>query len=188
MRFRFVSNSKAVVEFRQRRKVWAVASFGGKCGVCGYDKCPDALEFHHLDPTEKDFTPSGKSCSRQVFVEELRKCVMLCSNCHREHHAGVLDLPEDITRFDESYAEKPLPEKEKHPCAACGKQTIIAQKFCSVKCSSGARYGTAYPPREEVVALVEEHGYKGTGRLLGVSDNAVRKFLKRTKHPKQQTL
>ena len=175
-----MTKSKSVVEFRQRRKVWAVSAFGGKCGICGYDKSIAALEFHHIDPKEKDFTPSGKSCSREVFVNELRKCVMLCSNCHREHHAGELDLPEDIIRFDESYAEKPLQEKPKHPCAACGKPTTVTQKFCGVKCASGARYGTVYPPREEVITMVEEHGYRGAGRLLGISDNAVRKFLRRT--------
>ena len=174
-----MSNSKAVVEFRQRRKVWAVEAFGGKCGVCGYDKSIAALEFHHLDPNEKDFAPSGKSCSREVFVGELRKCVMLCSNCHREHHAGELDLPEDIVRFDESYAEKPLQEKPKHPCGHCGKDTLTSQKYCSVKCSTAARRGDKWPSIEELQGMVAEHGYRGTGRILGVSDNAVRKHLKR---------
>ena len=49
-------SGKAVVQFRQRRKRWAVDAFGGKCGICDYDKCVEALEFHHLDPSQKDFT------------------------------------------------------------------------------------------------------------------------------------
>ena len=36
-------SGKAVVQFRQRRKRWAVDAFGGKCGICGYDKCVEAL-------------------------------------------------------------------------------------------------------------------------------------------------
>ena len=79
-------SSKAVVQFRQRRKKWAVEAFGGKCGICGYDKCVEALEFHHLDPSQKEFTLTASVANRQVFVEELKKCVCLCSNCHRKLH------------------------------------------------------------------------------------------------------
>ena len=32
---------------------------GGKCIRCGYNKCLKALEFHHLDPSKKDFTISN---------------------------------------------------------------------------------------------------------------------------------
>jgi len=30
--------------------------FGGKCALCGYDRCLDALDFHHEDPDEKEFS------------------------------------------------------------------------------------------------------------------------------------
>jgi len=60
---------------------------GNKCEKCGYDKCPAALEFHHKDPSKKDFTIARY---RRVFndkiKDELDKCQLLCSNCHREHH------------------------------------------------------------------------------------------------------
>ena len=73
---------------RKRLKQDAVAYKGGKCERCGYDKCIDALEFHHLDATQKDFGISAKGYTRawSKVKEELDKCVMVCANCHREIH------------------------------------------------------------------------------------------------------
>lgn len=76
------------------RKAQAVAHLGGKCVICGYDKYIGGLDFHHLDPTEKDFTvahriPNGKW---ETLKAELDKCVLLCCRCHREVHAGITTL------------------------------------------------------------------------------------------------
>ena len=54
--------------------------------MCGYDKNISALEFHHLDPNEKDFTISGTKCGWNDLQKELDKCIMICANCHREIH------------------------------------------------------------------------------------------------------
>ncbi|ATI16609.1 hypothetical protein [Salmonella phage LVR16A] len=65
------------------------------CEVCGYSKCKAALDFHHLDPSEKDFNLAritSTNMAKDKVIAELRKCVLLCSNCHREHHAGFLEL------------------------------------------------------------------------------------------------
>jgi hypothetical protein len=60
---------------------------GGKCQACGYDKCLAALEFHHRDPEEKDYTISQKSFpSFDEAKKELDKCDLLCCRCHREIH------------------------------------------------------------------------------------------------------
>lgn len=72
---------------RLHLKERAVAFLGGKCSICGYDKCPSAFDFHHLDSFTKDFTISEKA-SWDAIEPELKKCVLLCSNCHREVHAG----------------------------------------------------------------------------------------------------
>lgn len=72
---------------RLELKEQAVAYLGGRCVICGYDKCPAAFDFHHLDPDEKDFEVSSKT-TWEAVAPELRKCVLLCSNCHREVHAG----------------------------------------------------------------------------------------------------
>lgn len=68
--------------------------FGGKCKICSYSKCLSALEFHHLNPKTK------KGQVRDVLlrngldaaIKEAKKCVLICSNCHRETHAGLLVL------------------------------------------------------------------------------------------------
>jgi predicted HNH restriction endonuclease len=66
----------------------AVEHLGSKCQLCGYERCVSAMDFHHTDPSEKDFVISSRM-SWEVIVKELRKCVLLCSNCHREVHAGM---------------------------------------------------------------------------------------------------
>lgn len=67
------------------------------CVACGENdfRC---LDFHHVDPTTKSFTigvgvHQMKAKPIQVFKDEIAKCVVLCVNCHRKHHAGVLDPP-----------------------------------------------------------------------------------------------
>lgn len=69
--------------------------FGGCCIICGYSKWRGALEFHHLDPTTKKC-----NVSETGFLQAIReacKCILLCSNCHREVEAGVTNLPTDLT-------------------------------------------------------------------------------------------
>lgn len=71
----------------RKYKEIAVNSKGGKCKKCGYDKCIGALEFHHKDPKKKD--PNWKtihSCSLDRILKEIKKCELLCANCHREKH------------------------------------------------------------------------------------------------------
>lgn len=73
---------------RYRLKEKAVEYKGGKCELCGYNKCIDALEFHHKNPDEKDFgISSGETRSWGKIKNELDKCIMLCANCHREIHS-----------------------------------------------------------------------------------------------------
>jgi hypothetical protein len=82
---------------RRRRKVKRilVEEAGGRCLICGYDRHPAALHFHHLDRTEKSFGLSRRGITRSIEAlrAEARKCVLLCSNCHAEVEAGVTSLP-----------------------------------------------------------------------------------------------
>lgn len=80
-----------VVNVQKRRhkvKQMAVDYKGGCCEKCGYNKYVGALEFHHLDPTKKDFAISTNGHCRawETIKLELDKCIMLCANCHREVH------------------------------------------------------------------------------------------------------
>ena len=74
---------------RKRVKEWALEYKGEKCEKCGYNKCSEALEFHHLDPNEKDFSLSDRDLKLDwvLIKQELDKCILLCANCHRETHA-----------------------------------------------------------------------------------------------------
>ena len=87
------ANYQHVKNFRQKTKQKAVEYKGGKCLICKYDKCISALEFHHLDPNEKDFGLSQNlSKAWSKIVEEIDKCVLICANCHREVHEGIIDI------------------------------------------------------------------------------------------------
>jgi hypothetical protein len=56
------------------------------CSVCGMYH-PAVMDFHHLDPNKKEFTiAKSRTKSESKFLEELDKCVVLCSNCHRILH------------------------------------------------------------------------------------------------------
>ncbi len=69
-------------------KVKCIEYKGNCCSRCGYNKYIGALEFHHLDPTQKDFSISQVRVWQfnDKVKQELDKCIILCSNCHREVH------------------------------------------------------------------------------------------------------
>jgi len=78
----------AVQRRRTKVKQKAVNLLGGKCERCGYDKYIGALEFHHKDPSQKDFQIT-QSLSWDRVKAEVMKCELLCANCHREEHARL---------------------------------------------------------------------------------------------------
>jgi transposase len=82
---------------RRRVKRILVAEAGGQCAVCGYDRHPAALEFHHLDPASKSFNLSLRGVTRRIdeLRAEARKCVLLCATCHAEVEAGVVNVPDE---------------------------------------------------------------------------------------------
>lgn len=83
--------SESVSKRRRVVKQKAIDYLGGKCSKCGYSKCNAALEFHHKDPTQKDFgiASKGATMSWDKMRVELDKCILVCSNCHREIHDGM---------------------------------------------------------------------------------------------------
>jgi hypothetical protein len=68
---------------------------GGHCEICGYDRCLNALEFHHRDPTAKEFGIAMRGITRSIETvrREVEKCVLLCANCHAEVECGATKLP-----------------------------------------------------------------------------------------------
>lgn len=80
---------------RQSIKRTLVEEAGGKCLICGYGRCRQALQFHHLDPSAKAFHLGHAGLTRSLAKarEEARKCVLLCANCHAEVEAGISSVP-----------------------------------------------------------------------------------------------
>lgn len=82
---------------RRRRKVKAtlVEEAGGCCAICGYNRCPSALAFHHLDPIHKrlEVNARGVAVAIATLREEVRKCTLLCANCHAEVESGIAVVP-----------------------------------------------------------------------------------------------
>lgn len=88
--------NRAAIRDRQRAIKHRLVEYkGGKCEKCGYDKCEGALDFHHRNPEEKDFSLAQIHLSDKITMEmlfrEVDKCDLLCANCHREEH--YIDAP-----------------------------------------------------------------------------------------------
>ena len=79
---------------RYRVKEELIKYKGGQCEICGYNKCQNALEFHHLNPSEKDFSIASNSSYKnmEILKREVDKCILVCANCHREIHAGLIKI------------------------------------------------------------------------------------------------
>lgn len=84
-------NSERVQRNRRKQKRTLIEELGNCCELCGYDKCYQALEFHHIDPKTKLFGLGSNTASRSMtkMREEAKKCILLCANCHREVEYGI---------------------------------------------------------------------------------------------------
>lgn len=79
------------------------------CSLCGYNKCSDAIEFHHVS-ADKEGALSRASSMGAVY-REAAKCIVVCANCHREIHAGQIEGYEHVERartVPEGYDDLPL--------------------------------------------------------------------------------
>jgi hypothetical protein len=68
-------------------KLYFMNILGGKCQRCGYNRCLAALDFHHINPEDKEVTEEWKR-RKKTFEEKIKsgKIQLLCANCHRELH------------------------------------------------------------------------------------------------------
>ena len=178
-----------------------VQAFGSECCLCKKQYEPELYDFHHLDPKKKEFglgAVRGKIVSWKRLVIELRKCVMLCANCHRLVEYGYKKVPNDAIRFDEGFAtyelktirgnngeenkiDPILPKYADHLCPICNSDKVLRNNtYCSIKCAGVAsRKVKNKPPIEEIKKMVEETSWVAVGKKYGVTDNAVRKWVKR---------
>lgn len=85
---------EAVTRRHQKVKRILVEEAGGRCALCGYDRCIVCLHFHHVDPSTKAFGINlGHVRALDAYREEARKCVLVCANCHGEIESGLVASP-----------------------------------------------------------------------------------------------
>lgn len=163
-----------VKAWRTKSKQQLLTMFGNKCAVCSYSACPAALEFHHLDPTQKDFSVSSyDQLNWNKLVSEAKKCILLCCRCHREVHAGLLD----ISKYQQTYFDVPkLLVSKESPCIKCGELKPLRQRYCSLACARSNRPSkAAWDSIDLEKLLLQGNSFESIGKLLNISGTAVKK-------------
>jgi len=87
---------------KKLNRIHLLNAFGCECQVCGYKDSSSALEFHHRYPEKKEIEINKFANNNKLTYEQIReieKCVVLCSNCHKKAHIGLLD--EEIEEIPE---------------------------------------------------------------------------------------
>jgi len=177
--------SENVKAWRKRTKNRIVESLGGKCCICGYNRCNDSLDIHHIDPSQKEFKFSevikSNIKSWDTIVVELRKCVLVCANCHRELHAGITQLPNNPQRFNEYFADyKSLiiyKKDDLDECPICGKQKPKYNTVCSHACAAKLSWRVDWSKIDLIKLKQSGMSNVAIGEMYGISDGAVRKRL-----------
>lgn len=150
-----------------RRKLKLIEEMGGKCQICGYDKNISALEFHHKDPTQKDFQLDARKMSNtkwETLVEEAKKCDLVCANCHREIHHPEM-TKDEINKMKTLGEYNALNRSEvthyKH-CPICGKEMDKSdhRTYCSEQCKQIAmnKKTEDYPTFDEIMEKYKDLG------------------------------
>lgn len=168
---------------------------GGKCEICGYDKCEAALEFHHLNPDEKEFQlSSGNTCSLEKMKKEADKCILVCANCHREIHDKInndkyqfkirqyLDVYDK--QFDIEQIKKDINDKLTQKEIALKNNISISTLRCYLKKHNIVmKEKRVYDIKDMIVLMKKYKNYTKVGKELGISDNAVKKRFKKHGYP-----
>lgn len=154
-----------------------ILSMGGKCQCCGYSRCNDALEFHHIDSSKKELAFGEMRSNPKrlgLVLSELKKCILLCSICHREIHAGVRVMPNEYCKLNPfvfGWVEIDNTFKK------IEKEIIVKPK--SFKLANIAekkeRRKKFEVTKDELKNLLDEKSMVCIGKMFGVSDNAIRK-------------
>lgn len=184
------SSSENVMSYQKRRKRDLVRLFGNKCLICGFDKFQEALEFHHVNSEEKDFGLAAGIKSLEKQLEEARKCVMVCSNCHRGIHAGYYEVPNNWKeQYNEQIAQELLAqkyEKQENFCEKCGKPVTRGAIHC-LECAALLQRKAERPDRETLKKLIRTKPFTQIAKQFGITDNGIRKWCDNYNLPRKKT-
>ena len=185
-----MTNSERSVEKRRRYKNRIIQAMGGKCQCCGYDKYDGALELHHINPDEKEFSICDKTyIAWEKIEEELKKCILVCANCHREIEAELIDKSLLSSSFDKIKYDiiqqeiNNIKTGQKKYCPDCGKEITLRAERCP-ECSYKAVRVCERPSRDELKEKIRTMSFLEIGRQYGVSDNGIRRWCDSYKLPK----
>lgn len=178
------------------RKENLIKVFGAKCCLCGYNLYTSALEFHHVNPSTKCFSLCGSGLMKAMpsQLEEAKKCILVCANCHRGIHHHAVEVPQNWQQFYlEDVANNLLNEyfdKKQihlHYCIDCG-QEISHKAIRCVDCANKYQQLTNRPDRETLKNLIRTVPFTTIGKMFEVSDNAIRKWCKNENLPFTKTI
>ena len=170
----------AVSEYRRTMKARCIAYLGGACKVCGYNKSHAALEFHHRDPSSKEFQLStGRTKGWERTKSELDKCDLLCSNCHREVHGAWRSS--DMTALQSQLEAIRRPNRVNVLCDHCGGAFTLppskvqrhSKHFCKKECRIAGSAKITWPPLDTLLQMVRGSSVSAVARRLGVSGKSV---------------
>ena len=152
------------------KRKFLVEKLNGCCTICGYDKNLSALEFHHKKPQEKLFPLSSreiKAYSIEKLLNEVQKCILLCANCHREHH--------NPDGNDWKHLTKPMPQRQ-HIIKYCKCGHTISKNvdFC-LKCTRKNQERIDWPSDELLAQYVWCAPRSILSKWLKISDRAIAK-------------
>ncbi len=178
-------SSEAVKRWRKSAKNIILKCMGGCCQICNYDRCPSALELHHVDPQEKEIsigTIMARCRSWDFLYDEISKCILLCSNCHREVHAELVEIPEYYKRFSREDADLLRTKQSLATQHTNAEKTREGKADRIAKFKSGKRDFNG--KRQQLVSSCDidftKHGaITDLARLLKISSTNTRKWLKR---------
>jgi len=155
---------------RGRLKERAVKYKGDRCENCGYSKCIASLCFHHTNPEQKDFEISKSHYFKWEEVKkELDKCSLLCINCHNEIHY--------INTKHYDFISKKI--KIENRCKECNSIISRDASICAKCYKKNQETKIQWPSTDELIKMVNKSSYTKVAKDLGVSDNAVRKRIKK---------
>ena len=153
----------------KERKKKAIELLGGKCCICGYKKNMAAMHFHHIKEKNKVFSFSVR-WSWKRLIDELKKCTVLCANCHAEIHNPEMALCAPV--FDNPALREIVSDGK---CPVCH-EDVYGTKFCSVPCAKFAKRKVKRPGVEELRRKIETMSWVSIGKEYGVTDNAIKKW------------
>lgn len=168
-------NKSRVTRKRRELKSKAVEYLGGQCVHCGYKKSNRALEFHHTNPKEKDFTiGSGYIKSWEKMQLELDKCILLCRNCHAEEHERLYD---NLIGNSLLYTKTNI--RENIFCIDCGDKLAYFTKRSALRCRPCLKVFNRKitHTQEEVRSMVANSNINRTAKSLGVSFLTIKRYI-----------